>query len=218
MPRSNRCLGNSERDLAFVGFRPTTQAMATTRKTTAKRKILFFNMMTLDGCFAAADGGLDWHHVDQEFGEFANEQCSAQQILLFGRVTYEMMAGYWSSAAAVQGDPIVAGYMNRMPKIVCSRKLKQAAWANTRIVKDAVTEVTALKKKKGPDLIIFGSANLASSLTAHRLIDEYRIMVNPLVLGAGRPLFPKMQETLPLRLLRTRVFRSGNVLLTYQPQ
>jgi len=185
----------------------------------AKRKLFFFNLATLDGFFADSAGGIDWHVADKEFGEFANEQTAAKQVLLFGRVTYQLMASYWPTAAAIKSDPVVARYMNEMPKLVFSRTLKQADWSNTRFVKrDAALEVAALKRQPGNDLIIFASANLAATLTQHGLIDEYRVMVNPLVLGRGRPLFEEVRSRLSLKLLNARVFLSGNVLLTYQPK
>jgi dihydrofolate reductase len=108
--------------------------------------------------------------------------------------------------------------MNTMPKIVFSRTLKTVEWNNTRLVKgDTVKEISEIKQQPGKDLLIFGSADLASTLTNLGLIDEYRIMVNPVVLGKGNPLFKDIKEKLNLRLLRTRTFSNGNVLLYYEP-
>ncbi len=128
------------------------------------------------------------------------------------------MVGYRTTPAAMKNDPIVAGLMNSLPKIVLSRTLKGAAWSNTTLIKEnAAEEMMKLKAQKGKDIGILGSANLAASLMRQNLIDEYRIMVNPIVLGEGNPLFGKVDERIRLRLLRTRDFKSGNVLLCYMP-
>jgi len=182
------------------------------------RKVILFNMVTLDGFFEGPNGEIDWHNADEEFNEFAVDQVKSADGLIFGRVTYELMASYWPTPAAQADDPIVAEKMNTMPKIVFSRTLKTVEWNNTRLVKgDTVKEISELKQQPGKDLLIFGSADLASTLTNLGLIDEYRIMVNPVVLGKGKPLFKDIKGKLNLRLLRTRNFSNGNVLLYYEP-
>jgi dihydrofolate reductase len=183
------------------------------------RKLILFNLTTLDGFFAAADGSLFWHSVDDEFREFAGQQLESVDTIVFGRVTYELMASYWPTEAAIQRDPIVAKHMNEKSKIVCSRALERADWANSTLLKEKVVEeISARKHQPGKDMIVFGSANLAATLAQHGLIDEYRIMLNPIVLGSGIPLFQGVKDRLELRLLRTRVFGSGNVLLVYEPK
>jgi dihydrofolate reductase len=183
-----------------------------------QRKLVIFNMVTLDGFFEGPKGDINWHRVDQEFNEFAIEQIKTVDVIMFGRVTYQMMASYWPTAAAIADDPIVAGQMNAMPKIVFSKTLDKAEWNNTTLVKgDLAAEVAKLKQQPGKDLIIFGSANLGGSLTKVGLIDEYRIIVNPIVIGKGTPLFQRIDAQLKLKLLRTRIFDSGNVLLVYEP-
>lgn len=155
---------------------------------------------------------------DDEFREFAVEQLNSADILIFGRITYEGMASFWTTPDAAKNDPIVARQMNSLPKIVFSRTLKEATWNNTRLVKEnAAEEVSKLKSQLGEDIGILGSANLASDLIRQNLIDEYRIMVNPVVLGEGRPLFEGIEKKIALKLLRTRNFKSGNVLLYYAP-
>ncbi len=183
-------------------------------------KLVSFNMVTLDGFFEGTEPwSIDWHNAgDEEFNEFAVEQLKSLGTLLFGRATYQGMASYWPSPAALESDPLVAGAMNRLPKIVFSRTLETADWNNTRLVRDNVAdEITRLKKQPGHDLAVFGSANLMSTLIKLHLIDEHRVMVNPVILGRGRPLFEGVDSRLNLKLLNTRSFRSGNVLLTYQP-
>lgn len=182
------------------------------------RKVIVFNMQTLDGFFEGPNGEIDWHLADDEFNQFAIEQIDSVDTLLFGRVTYQLMEGYWPTPAARSDDPIVAEKMNSMPKIVFSTTLEKAAWNNTRLIREnAGEELATIKQQPGKDLIVFGSANLAASLIQMNLIDEYRIMLNPVVLGRGRPLFDGINAQLNLQLLDTRVFRSGNVLLFYQP-
>lgn len=183
------------------------------------RKLFAFNMVTLDGFFEGPGRDIDWHLADEEFNEFAIEQTSHVGALLFGRVTYELMAGYWPTPAAAADDPIVAGLMNRLPKIVFSKTLQKAEWQNTRLVKDNLAaEITALKQQPGQDLALFGSAKLLATLVQLDLIDEHRIIVNPIILGRGTPLFQGITDPLRLKLIQSRTFRSGNVLLCYQPE
>jgi len=180
------------------------------------RKLILFNMVTLDGFFEGPNHEIDWHNVDEEFNDFAIEQINRVDVLLFGRMTYEGMASYWPTPAAISDDPIVAKKMNTMPKIVFSKTLEKVEWQNTRLIKENIAEeISKLKQQPGKDLIIFGSADLAATFIQHGLMDEYRIMVNPVVLGNGQPLFKGIKDQLKLKLLETRVFRSGNVLLYY---
>ncbi len=183
------------------------------------RKVLFFMLVTLDGYIEGPGQDIDWHNVDEEFNTFAVEQLNAVDTLLFGRVTYVGMAGYWPTPEAMANDPQVAEAMNSKSKIVFSRTLETADWANTRLIKDHVAEeVLKLKQAPGQDMIVFGSSNLAASFSDMGLIDEYRIMVCPVVLGAGTPLFHGLQERLKLKLLKTRVFGNGIVLHYYAPE
>lgn len=182
------------------------------------RKLFSFNMVTLDGYFEGSNHEIDWHNVDGEFNEFAIEQTGAVDMLLFGRVTYQLMASYWPTPSAIANDPIVADLMNRLPKMVFSRTLESAQWNNTRLIKDhTAEEILKLKQQPGKDLALFGSASLMSTLMQLDLIDEHRIMVNPVILGGGNPLFKRTNDTLSLKLVKTRVFGNGNVLLCYQP-
>jgi dihydrofolate reductase len=182
------------------------------------RKIILFNLITLDGFFAGPNGEIDWHNVDEEFNDFAIEQLSSADGLIFGRVTYQLMASYWPTPTAITDDPIVAAKMNSIPKIVFSKTLEKADWSNTRLVKgNVVEEITRLKQQPGRDMYVFGSANLAAAFTNNGLIDEYRLIVNPVVLGRGIPLFKDIKDRLDLKLINTRTFRSGNILLYYEP-
>jgi dihydrofolate reductase len=181
------------------------------------RKVILFNLTSLDGYFEGPDRDINWHNVDDEFNEFAIQQTGEFGALLFGRVTYELMAGYWPTEAAKRDDPAVAGLMNSLPKIVFSKTLEKVEWENTKLVKDDfVEEVLKLKQQPGKDIAIFGSSDLAVSFVEYNLIDEFRIMVNPTVLGGGKPLFQGIKSKLDLKLTKTKTFKSGNVLLYYE--
>ncbi len=182
------------------------------------RTLFMFNMMTLDGFFAGPHQELDWHNVDEEFNEFAIAQLDEIGAILFGRVTYQFMASYWPTELAKNDDPIVAEKMNALPKIVFSRTLETVDWNNSVLIRENIAEeVSKLKQQPGKDLAIFGSGDLVSALANLSLIDEYRVIVNPVLLGNGKPLFKDIGTRLNLKHVRTTTFRSGNVLLCYQP-
>ena len=182
------------------------------------RKVILFNLMTLDGYFEGPNHNIDWHNVDAEFNEFAIEQISNTDGLIFGRVTYELMAAYWPTLEAIQSDPIIADWMNKLPKYVISRKLDRVDWANSLLIKgDAVVELRKIKEQPGKDLFIFGSADLSTTLIQNNLIDEYRIIINPILLGQGTPMFKGLKDPIRMQHIQTRSFRNGNVLLYYQP-
>lgn len=183
------------------------------------RKLLVFNLVTLDGYFEGANTDISWHNVDEEFNEYAIDMLNSVDTLLFGRVTYDLMASYWPTPEAIKNDPIVAGKMNAHPKIVFSRTLSKVEWNNTRLVKDIIDEeIRNMKKQPGKDMMILGSGSIMSEFAQRGLIDGYGIMVNPVVLGDGKPLFKGIKERFKLNLVKTRTFRNGNVLLYYQPE
>jgi dihydrofolate reductase len=183
------------------------------------RKLIVANMVTADGFFAGPNGEIDWHNVDDEFNDYAIDFLNSIDTLIFGRVTYQGMASYWPTPVGTTDDPIVAGHMNRLRKIVLSRTLESAEWNNTTLVKDdAATAVAHLKQQPGKDMAIFGSGSVVSAFTQLGLIDEYRIIVNPVILGSGRSMFSGNTRELKLQLVQARPFRSGNVLLLYQPK
>jgi dihydrofolate reductase len=179
-------------------------------------KLTVFNLITLDGYFAGSGGDISWHRVDDEFQEYAEKNSNSGNTLVFGRVTYELMAGYWSSAEALKNDPVVARGMNNSSKIVFSRTLKKAAWENTRLAKnDLPGEIRKLKKQDNGDMTILGSGSIVAQLTQEKLIDEYQIMLNPVALGKGKTLFEGIKGIYAFKLVGTRVFSNGNVLLCY---
>jgi dihydrofolate reductase len=183
------------------------------------RKLAVFNNVTLDGYFVDGNGDMSWaHRQDPEWNAFVAENAGGGGVLVFGRITYELMASYWPTPLASRNDPIVAEGMNRMPKVVFSRTLDKALWSNTRLVKsDMAAEIRKMKKEPGPDMVILGSGSIVSQLATERLIDEYQIALHPIVLGKGRTLFDGIKEKLPLKLQKSRAFGNGSVMLWYEP-
>ncbi len=182
------------------------------------KRLSVFNLVTLDGYFAGQGGDISWHHVDEEFQELAEAASNSGNTLLFGRLTYELMARYWPTPEAIRNDPVVARGMNSAEKIVFSRTLDRVEWANSKLVKDdMLAEVVKLKQGFGKDLTILGSGSLVAQLTEARLIDEYQVLLNPVVIGQGKSMFEGLKDRFSLRLMRARTFKNGNVLLHYEP-
>ena len=186
------------------------------------RKVIVSNLVSLDGYIAATDGDLSWFAVGPEFFAYAHELMGKVDTILFGRVTYQMMEGYWTSpAATADNDPWVTKKMNELPKVVFSRTLKKASWGkwdNAGISADPVKSVIELKSKAGGDMVIFGSGGLVSALAPQGLIDEYRMIVNPSIIGRGIPMFRGFNDRIPLKLADSRTFDTNVVMLTYQPE
>jgi dihydrofolate reductase len=175
--------------------------------------------VSLDGYIEGPNRDISWHMVDDELHRYFNEQLRGMGAFLSGRVTYELMAAFWPTADTdpASTEPMVefARIWREMPKIVYSKTLRQAGW-NTTIVRDVVpAEVATLKAAPGGDLAL-GGADLAASFMRLGLIDEYRIYVHPIVIGAGKRLFPASVPRVNLRLLETRAFGNGVLLLHYR--
>ena len=185
------------------------------------RRLVVFNQVSLDGYFVDMNGDMSWAHnvnKDEAWDAFVAANASAGGLLVFGRITYELMTGYWPTPLAIQNDPIVAERMNNLPKVVFSRTLDKASWNNTKLVKDGMAaEMRKMKNEPGNDMAIMGSGSIVLQLTQERLIDEYQIVVIPVVLGKGRTMFDGIKEKLTLKLTKTRTFGNGNVLLCYEP-
>ena len=182
------------------------------------RKIIFQNLISLDGYFEGPNREIDWHNVDAEFDDYAIGVLKRIDLILFGRVTYEMMAKYWPTPEARREDPIVAAAMNDTRKMVASKSLQSVHWENTELLKgDLATGILRLKQQPGKDIAVFGSSSMAVTLIDHDLIDEIHIMVNPIVLGGGKTLFKGLNHRLFMKLVETRTFKNGNVLLIYTP-
>ncbi len=182
------------------------------------RKLTAFIMVSLDGYYADAQGDMNWAHKhDAEWAEFSADNAKGGGELVFGRVTYELMASYWPTPMAAQNNPGTAERMNASRKTVFSRALKTAAWQNTAVKNDLVPDMRAMKAAPGPDMAVLGSGKIVTQLAAARLIDALQIVVSPLILGSGSRLFDGVGATLPLKLEKTRTFENGNVVLWYAP-
>ena len=182
------------------------------------RKIAAFVMVTLNGFHEGPNPWeLEWHNTDEEFNDFALQQLDDFGTLVFGRATYLGMAQYWPSPEAMESDPAVAEKMNSAPKIVVSRTLEEdVEWSNTRVLRDP-HGLARVKQEPGRDMLVLGSSVLTTSLMELGILDELRVMINPLLIGAGTSLSSTAQRRIPLRLLAIREFRNSNVLLTYEP-
>jgi len=181
------------------------------------RKLSTFTFISLDGYYKGENNDISWHKHGQEEGEFSAESLKAENTLLFGRVTYEMMAGFWPSPMAFESFPDTAEGMNKAEKIVFSKTLNSVDWKNTKLAKgDVIEEVKTLKASPGNDLTILGSGSIVTQLAEQGLIDEFQIMIDPVAIGAGKPLFKNISQQLSLKLVNSRTFKSGVVLNSYQ--
>jgi dihydrofolate reductase len=183
-------------------------------------RLSVFNNVSLDGYFTDAHGDMSWAHreQDEEMREFVAGNAAAGGVLVFGRVTYQMMESFWTTPQARQAMPEVARRMNQGPKVVFSRTLGSAPWANTTLVRGSMeAEVARMKAGPGPDMVVLGSGSVVAQLAAAGLVDEFQSMVIPVALGAGRTLFQGASARIALRLLGTRAFGTGSVLLRHAP-
>lgn len=186
-------------------------------------KLFLFMVVSVDGYFEGPVHDLSWHNVDAEFNDFAIAQTKTVGTLLFGHRTYDLMRQYWPTEQARKNDPVVAGLMNITPKIVFSKTLGKVEetehWKNVKLMKEIrKPEIAKLKQESKKDLAIFGSNQLCVGMIELGLIDEFRIMINPLAIGRGTSLFQGLREEFKLKLISSKVFKSGNVLLCYYPR
>ncbi|ANL32696.1 dihydrofolate reductase family protein [Rhizobium phaseoli] len=181
------------------------------------RKLIVWNLMTLDGYFEGTrPWDIDFHNLawGPELQRYAEQFGEEGDLLVFGRKTYEGMASYWPTA---EGEGRIKAYMNGIAKIAVSRTMTEPGWNNARIVSDPIPELTQLKQEEGKTIFIFGSADLADSLLKAALVDEIRICVVPVILGAGNPLFKPVAPQVPLKLIESSTTASGAVILRYEP-
>lgn len=184
------------------------------------RKLIVFNHVSLDGYFTDVNGSMNFAQnpiPDAEWEAFVTGNASGGGTLVFGRVTYELMASFWPTPFATEQMPAVAERMNNLTKVVFSRTLEASSWNNTRLIKaDLAGEIRKMKQEDGEDMVIFGSGTIISQLAIEGLIDEYQIIVDPVVLGKGRTMFDGIKEKLTLKLTKTHAFHNGNTLLCYE--
>ena len=172
-------------------------------------------MLSVDGYFAGPNGELDWHLVDQEFNDYAVDMLKSADLILFGHTTYLMMSSFWPSQYALATDPNTANLMNGLPKMVFSKTLEKADWQNCTIVKGFSAEsIQEIKNQQGKDILLLGSGEIVRQFADLKLIDEYRLIINPVLLGQGKLLFAGVNKA-KLQLLKIKQFSSGNVLNYY---
>ena len=182
------------------------------------RRIITSNLISLDGYLAGPGGDLSWHIMNDEFHRYAKDMLNSAGMLLFGRITYDLMASYWPIEMNIKNDPEVAGKMNGLPKVVCSKTLKKAEWENTTLFNsDVEKNITQLKEQPGKDIVILGSGTIVSALTQADLIDEHRIFICPVLLGSGTYQFSGHLDRKNLLLTDLKKLSSGLVMLCYQP-
>lgn len=187
------------------------------------RKMFVFMMTSLDGYIEGDNHDLSWHHVDEEFNDFAVKQMQEAETIVFGRKTYQLMENFWPSKEGLEDDPEVAKLMNETPKVVFSKSLDKVVetdvWKHVMLFHDNIKEeVQKLKNQEGKSIAVLGSNNFCVTLLELGLLDEIRIMVNPVVIGKGTPLFGGISNKYNFTLTNTRTFGNGNILLTYQPE
>lgn len=184
------------------------------------RKVVLSMMVSADGMFEGPDHDISWHIVDDEMNQFAIELMNRVDTMLFGRLTYQLFESYWPVAAkdptTSEDDLVIANWIERTPKIVFSTTLEKVDWNNTSLRKDNIAkEILQLKQLPGKDMIIYGSGSIVGQLTNLSLIDEYLLFMVPVILGVGTPLFKNIDEKHHLKLIDTKTFKSGVVVLRY---
>lgn len=178
-------------------------------------KVIVYEYMTLDGVVEAPE---KWQfpYLSDDVAEIIKTQILDADAILLGRVTYAIFAASWPSRT--NNEFGVADKLNSTPKLVVSSTLEKVEWNNSTLIKEHVAkEIARLKQQPGGNIVTIGSAELVHTLMRHDLIDEYRLLVHPIVLGNGKRLFPD-GVNLALRLVETKAFSSGVVLLRYQPE
>ena len=184
------------------------------------RKLVWSNPVSLDG-FVEGPNGLDWVIADAELHEQAAAELRAADAILFGRVTYQLFVDFWPTAAADPANPpFVIDFANaindeRLQKFVFSKTLDKVDW-NARLIRDIVPEeIHKMKQQPGKTMVVSG-ATLGSELAQLGLIDEYELLVHPVVLGSGKPMFKGIQHRIDLKLAETQTLQSGVIVLRYQ--
>ncbi len=186
------------------------------------RKVIATMWVTLDGFIAGPNDDMSWIIVDDAMGAYEDAMVSGADTLVLGRVTYQSFAGAWphvpDNPAASEGEKEYARKVNSLHKIVFSKTLETVEWNNSTLLHEInPDDIVALKNEVGKDIVIYGSASIVQALTTLGLIDEYQLLVHPVVLGGGKRLFKEGSDRTALRLVETKTFDSGVVLLTYQP-
>ena len=192
------------------------------------RDVILSMMVSLDGSIARPDGNLDWFRTDRDFEDEMLALLRQIDVMLFGRVSYELLAEYWPTAGTLSAQEPPGGLsshdreiefarlMNTIPKIVYSKTLTSADWGPARIVSEGIADhIAAMKREPGKDIVLFAGGRIASTFVNLDLVDRYRLMIHPIVIGRGQPLFQAITADRDLALTRTRTFASGVVLVEH---
>ena len=187
------------------------------------RQIKVFNMLSIDGYYAGPDDDISWHTVDDEFNVFAQELLASVDTLIFGRLTYDLFKGFWPDAikdpTSLPAEVEIGTAIDAARKIVFSKDLTDPGWRNAEVQHTIDPDfINQLKAEDGKDIVIYGSGTICQQLTNLGLIDEYALMISPQTVNAGKLLWQNIDATHKFKLLSTRQFGNGNVLLTYQSQ
>ena len=184
-------------------------------------KLVVFNSVSLDGYFTDANADMSFAHnpiPDAEWNDFVSGNAQGGGMLLFGRITYDLMTKFWPTPLAQETMPVVAERMNNLPKVVFSRSMNSAEWNNTKLIKvNMIAEIRKMKDDLDIGMAVMGSGSIVSQLAQNGLIDEYQIVVIPVVLGKGRTTFEGITKKIPMKLVTTRTFANGNIYITYKP-
>ena len=199
------------------------------------QRIVMFNRITANGYFADSAGGIDWVVPEEALDKEAAASSSSSPgsgTILFGRRTYEFFEGFWRQFDDDRSAPVrnphhseqssgelraMADFINDATKVVVSRSLNQVTWRNARLLRTFDPhEIEAMKSGSGTDILVFGSGSIVSQLTENALIDEYRFVVNPVLIGSGRPLLSDVTTSVSLKLLEAKAYPRGNVMLRYE--
>ncbi|MEV0647922.1 dihydrofolate reductase family protein [Phytomonospora sp. NPDC050363] len=182
------------------------------------RKVVYFVHQSADGFIEGPAGEFDWPTMGRELSDYSHELTDRADVFMYGRLVWDMMSSYWPSAETISDDPHdlrFAPVWRKTPKIVFSNTLTEADW-NTRVIGgDIGARLAELKKEEGGELLLMGGSKLASKLTELGLIDEYHVVVHPVLLGGGKPVFAPADSRVRLRLVETRAFDGTTVLLRY---
>lgn len=182
-------------------------------------KLTSFTFISLNGFYKGLHENINWHQHGGEEAEYSAQSLKSKSILLFGRLTYEMMKSFWPSQMAYNSFPEVAEGMNKAEKLVVSKSLETADWQNTNIIKEnLIEEITALKQSGDKDITLLGSGNVLKQLSEVNLVDEYQIMIDPVFIESGVPILDQLNNNITLELKDCKTFKSGTILLYYHPK
>ena len=184
------------------------------------RHLIFFMHVSLDGYVAGINGEMNWIQVDDELFDFVGTMTDNADTAVYGRVTYEMMQGYWPKAGeqpnARKHDKQHSTWYNKVSKVVLSRTLQETGLQHTKVISDHLSDqINKIKQQEGKNMLIFGSPRASQSMLNEGLIDEFWLFVNPIILGKGMPLFNDLSGTTRLKLLGSTTFSSGVIALHY---